>query len=73
MKLYLLTTHGLGDFYLVSKDPNEAEIKLTELLNKADYGFRYQRKVENIKLLAEKLGEFPVGIPNFSSENRLIL
>lgn len=73
MKLYLLTTSGLGDFYLVAKSPNDAESKLSTLLDKADYGFREKRKVENIRLLSEEVGEFPAGRPNFSSGNRLVL
>ncbi len=73
MKLYILTTSGLGDFYLVAKSPNDAESKLKILLDKADYGIREKRKVENIRLLTEELGEFPTGRPNFSSGNRLVL
>lgn len=73
MKLYLLTTSGLGDFYLVGKSPNHAESKLKTLLDKADYGFRENRKIESIRLLSEEVGEFPAGVPNFSSGNRLVL
>ncbi len=73
MNLYLLTTSGLGDFYLVAKSPNDAESKLNTLLDRADYGFRQKRKVENIRLLSEEVTEFPAGIPNFSSGNRLVL
>jgi len=73
MKLYLLTTRGLGDFYLVSRNPNEAELKLKGLLDEADYGFSEKRKVENIKLLAEELDSFPKGKPFFSSGNNFIL
>jgi len=73
MKLYLLSTQGLGDFYLVAKSPNDAEAKLKGLLDLADYGFSDKRKVDNIKLLAEELGEFPEAKPFFSSGNRLIL
>ncbi len=72
MKLYLLTTKGLGDFYSVARNPNEAELKLKALLDKADYGFSDKRKVENIKLLAEELDAFPEGKPFFSSGNNLI-
>ena len=72
-KLYLLSTEELGDFYLVAKTPNDAEDKLKELLNKADYGFTRNRKVINIRLLAEELYNFPENKPNFSSGNKLIL
>jgi len=73
MKLYLLTTKGLGDFYLVSESPNEAQDKLTELLVKADYGFTDRRKVTNIKWLTDEISEFPKGKPNFSNDGNLIL
>lgn len=73
MKLYLLTTKGLGDFYLIAKTPNDAEEKLKSLLDKADYGFSDKRKVENIKLLAEEVGSFPESTPFFSSGHNLIL
>lgn len=72
-KLYLLSTQGLGDFYLVAETPNDAEDKLKVLLNKSDYGISDKRKVNNIKLLAEELYNFPENKPNFSSGNRLIL
>jgi transcription elongation factor GreA-like protein len=72
-KLYLLSTQGLGDFYLVANSPNDAEDKLKLLLNKSDYGISEKRKVINIKLLAEELYNFPETKPNFSSGNTLIL
>lgn len=73
MKLYLLTTAGLGDFYVIADNPSEAESHVLELLNKADYGFTSQRKICNIKVVAEEVGEFPKDKPNFSSGNNLIL
>ena len=72
-KLYLLTTQGVGDFYLVANTPNDAEDNLKKLLNKADYAITEKRKVINIKLLSEELYNFPENTPNFSSGNRLIL
>ena len=73
MKLYLLTTNGLGDFYVIAENSNDAEVRLNGLLNKADYGFSGGRTVRNINILAEEIKEFPKGKPNFSSEQRLIL
>lgn len=72
MNLYLLT-NKLRDWYVLSTSPTHAQEKLVALLNKADYGFKSDRKVTNIQLLAESLGEFPEGKPNFSSGNTLIL
>ena len=73
MKLYLLTTNGCGDYYVVAKNSNDAEVKLNGLLNKADHGFLGDRTVRNINILAEEIKEFPKGKPNFCSEQRLIL
>jgi hypothetical protein len=73
MKLYLLSTKGLGDFYLVSKSPNDTKYKLGEMLDKADYGFRADRKINNIKLLADEIMNIRENTPNFSSGNKLIL
>lgn len=72
MNLYLLETQKLGDFYLIAKTPNDAKDKLEGDLDKADYGFSDDRKVKVITLLAEELGEFPEGTPNFSSKNKLL-
>ncbi len=72
-KLYLVSTYGLGDFYIVSPDPTSAEKLLTSLLDKTDYGLWSNRKITNIKILTEELGEFPEGRTNFSSGNKLII
>ena len=45
MKLFLLTTTGLGDFYLIADTPNDAENALINYLNKADYGFNNLRSL----------------------------
>lgn len=71
--LYLLSTVGLGDFYIISLDPTSAENLLKSLLSKADYGISDKRKVKNISILASELGEFPAGKPSFSSGNNLII
>jgi hypothetical protein len=73
MKLYLLTTESLGDFYVLGSNPHIAESNLKEQLDRSDYGFNSGRRVVNFKLLAEEVTEFPKGKPNFSSGNRLIL
>ena len=76
MKLYILTTAGFGNFYVVAENPNSAEVKLKGLLNKADYGFYKGRTISDIEMLAEEIGEFPKGHPEFSPdlwESRLIL
>ena len=73
MNLYLLSTKRLGDFYVLAESPNDAEFKLSESLSLADYGFDAYRKVDNIKLVAEEIMEFPKGRPNFASGKKLII
>ena len=73
MKLYLLTTQKLGDFYVVASDPTRAETMLILMLNKADYGFSDDRKVVNIKNLATEIHNFPDDKPFFSDKSNLII
>ncbi|MBU0846975.1 hypothetical protein KKH23_07260 [Patescibacteria group bacterium] len=80
MKLYLLTTISHAEYYVIAESLNNAEAKLIELLNKADYGFyavataATGRIVKKIKILAEEVQEFPKGKPNFNPDlSRLIL
>lgn len=53
MKLYLLSTVGLGDYYVVAEDPTSAESILSKLLYSQDYGYSNSRIINNIKLLAK--------------------
>lgn len=71
-KLYLVSTSGLGEFYIVGSDPTQAEEKLLELLKQADYGTLSKRTVVCIKFLAQELSSF-AGKPNFTSDKKLIL
>lgn len=74
MNLYLLTTVNLGDFYLIASNPLDAQEKLEGELSKANYGFSDDRKVNNIKLIAEQIGfSYNSDKLNFSSKNKLIL
>jgi hypothetical protein len=68
-KLYLLTTAGLGDYYIVAKDPTSAESSLSKLLYSQDYGSSISRVVNNIKLLAKGVDR---GFVNLGTQ-RLIL
>lgn len=51
--LYLVTTKGLGEHYVVAADPAEAENALLAIYNKQNYGYSSDRKITNIKILAE--------------------
>ena len=73
MKLYVLTTIGLGDFHIIAKSPNEAEAKLMELFNRADYGLYRDRIIKSFEVIMEEISNFPKDIPDFSSGHRLIL
>ena len=74
LKLFLVSTRGLGDYYVVEKSFNDAKDKLNIMLSEAGYGISPDRLVTGIKLLSQEIYEFPKGKPFFSSnEFRLIL
>lgn len=74
MNLYLLSTKKLDDFYLLANNPLEAQTSLEHELNKADYGFYDDRKVVNIRLLAEEIEVANKSDKlNFSSKKKLII
>ena len=51
--LYLVSTSGLGQFHVIANDPTEAEKALIKIFDDQDYGFRSDRRVIDIKWLAE--------------------
>lgn len=73
MILYLLTTKGIGDFYVIANNVLEAQQRLDGLLYAAKYSHSTARKIIHFEVLTEELTEFPLNKPNFSSGNRLIL
>lgn len=54
MKLYGLKT-GLGYYYVVAEHPTEAVDKFTNLMNESDYGYRSNRTVSQIDVIAESV------------------
>ena len=53
-KLYRITLLGrLGNFFVVAQDPESAYRTLRNDLDKRDYGFRKDRAMKAIELLAE--------------------
>jgi hypothetical protein len=72
-KLYILRTQGLGNYYVIATNLNDAESKLKQILDKADYGFSTNRKLLSIEVIAEEIGCFPQDIPFLSSGNNLII
>lgn len=67
MKLYKLSTTGLGDFYTIADDPTSAEKKYYEIIP-STYGAGDSRKIKQITILAESLDD-----PRFISGKFLIL
>ena len=73
MKLFLLTTEGLGDYYIIAETPNDAEKLLGTQLNEADYGFSSNRIVRNIKILTSEIKKGFNDKLNFNDNNRMII
>ena len=72
MNLYLLENE-LGDWYVIAKDPTAAQKDLESRLDLEEYGFREERAVKNIKLLATELTSGLNQKWFFSSGNNLLL
>ena len=60
-KLYKLI-NGIGIYWVIAKDPTEAENKLMDILNKSNYGFTKQRIVTEIHVISEEATSDPFGI-----------
>ena len=52
-KLYKLV-NGIGIYWVIAKDPTEAENKLMSILNDADYGLSSKRVVTEIHFIANE-------------------
>ncbi len=59
--LYKLVT-GLGTYWVIAKDPTDAETKITQILNRQDYGFTKDRVVMEIHRIADEISEDQFGI-----------
>lgn len=68
MKLYLLTVQRGQSFYIVATSPDVAQNTLEKLLDIAEWWFSDDRKVVNIKLLANELRYFPEDRPFFGNK-----
>lgn len=60
-KLYRLE-NGIGSYWVIAKDPTDAESKLMNILNTSDYGFSKDRIVKEIHLIADEIYEGSIGI-----------
>lgn len=72
MKLYLIKTARLGEYYVVADNLNEAEFILKNNLDAADYGFTDARKLKSIDVITSEVHEF-AGKPFFSDGDRLLI
>ena len=55
--LYLVTTNGLGDYHVLANDPTEAQNALKRILDEQSYDTSDDRRITNIKWLAESFGK----------------
>ena len=55
LKLFAVTCRGigLGPFYVVAGDPNSAYVSVRDALDRGNYGYRKDRELRKIELLAE--------------------
>ncbi len=62
MKLWLVTLQGMninltgaphGKAYVLANDPNEATEKLIKYVNENDLGFRKDRELKSVELIAD--------------------
>ena len=60
-KLYKLV-NGIGTYWVIAKDPTEAENKLMTILNDSDYGLSSQRIVKEIHFVADEAYSGSFGI-----------
>lgn len=78
MTLYLLTTYGGGDFYVLANNCNDAVDCLTGMLKDANYGFSDDRRVFNVKTVTNTIKPNGFGTekdkPNLSDKfSRLVI
>ena len=73
MKLFLLTTEGLGDYYVIAKTLNDAEKLLNTQLDEADYGFSSDRIVRNIRIVTSEIKIGFNGRLSFDNDTRMII
>ena len=72
MKLYLLTTAGGADYFVVAETATDAEHKLLLLLDRSQLIDR-SKTVVNIKVLSREITMFPGNKPNFSEPGPLLI
>lgn len=68
--LYILTTKGLGDFFVLANNPTEAQESLLEVLGAGKYGFSDDRIVINIKWITETLRPSLMGENTYNLSNK---
>jgi hypothetical protein len=63
MKLFLVTLRGFGGYspavdyhssYVIAPNCDDAYLTVRQWLDKKDYGFKMERELDNIKLIADE-------------------
>lgn len=74
MKLYKVSTYGLGDFYVLARNMGECEELLYRRLNEADTGFQRDRAITQVNPLGKMAVPYSQGNSWFiGGEHNLIL
>jgi len=53
-KLFIVTTRGLGDFYVVAGSFDQAAQLVNDELDRQDYGYSGARDIVNVKFLCQQ-------------------
>ncbi len=72
MNLYLCTTKGNHNYYVIAEHPTQAKENIEKCLNDTDYHFSMEREIKEIKLLTKAIYIWG-NKPFISDDNRLLL
>lgn len=73
--LYLITTRGLGGFYVLAENIKIACENLTRIFDEKKYGSYADRVITDVEILTKALGSFSSGddLPNLSDKDARLL
>ena len=64
---------GLGTFFVVSDSMDEAAKRVTDMLNKNDYGFHSQRRVKSVSVITFEIDIDNKGKANINDDSRFLV
>lgn len=75
MNLYKLSTVGIGDFYVISKDPTSAQKELDRTLARVHFDDKLpeDKGIINIRKISTEISDQQTGEPVITAMNRLII